>query len=99
MHINVINTEEKSNYKCEFSVVGHKDIITCLIYFKDENNKFYLVSSSLDNTLRIWDMGDKYKEIQKIEFNSQILDLCITDDNMFILVGTNNGCEIIKRNK
>lgn len=99
LHINVTNIHNKN--KLEYSLVGHKDIITCMNSYKIMyNNKEYylLVTGSLDGNIKFWDIEKNYLEVQNIKFKSEILDMCITEDGEYIVIGTNEGCEVIKKN-
>ena len=71
-----------------FFLEGHTKSVTCLAVTSD--NKF-LVSGSLDNTVRIWDIQKKTQEAALKGHTSYVTCLAITSNNHFIISGSSDS--------
>ena len=67
-HIGIINLNEKGDNKEVGKLLGHKDRVICIRYFRDPfTNKDYLISSDKKYVVIVWDLDDNYKKIMEVE--------------------------------
>lgn len=71
-----------------FEMNGHKDAISS-IKFYDQNR--YLVSSSFDKSVRIWDINSRTLKHTILDYNSEITCLYINHTNKLIITGSVDG--------
>jgi len=83
MHLVDIKSQQRT-----LSLVNHADWITS-ISFNPMQPK-YFVSSSLDKTIKIWQMGYN-KEIKTIEHSDAVWSASFSPDGKFIAVSQKNG--------
>ncbi|EAY05188.1 hypothetical protein TVAG_058450 [Trichomonas vaginalis G3] len=69
---------------------GHTSTVTCL----SSKNRQTFVSSSLDGTVRIWDVGEG-RELNKIELNDTPVSLDTTENGRMICVGMTKGFALL----
>jgi Prp8 binding protein len=90
--IKIYNLKKK---QLEFSLVGHTDTITGLSLSNDGN---YLLSNSMDNTIKCWDVrpfvqGDRcIKQFSGIShnFEKNLLRVCWSHDDSLISAGSSD---------
>ncbi len=72
------------------SIFAHEVAIQRATFAKDDN---FLVSSSIDGSIRIWDIGVHQKMLSRPFFGGKerIYNMAINDDKQFIATGDNDG--------
>ena len=80
-----------NTHKCEYSLFGHNDDVSCIIQSKQRENILY--SSSDDRTIKIWDL-DKKECLKTLQGHEDIIfNFCLKEinDNIFIASGSDDS--------
>lgn len=85
LHIHMTDVQTQQSV---LTLVNHADWITS-ISFNPMQPK-YFVSSSMDNTIKIWQQGYN-KEVETITLNDQVWSAKFSPDGRYIAVATKNG--------
>ncbi|GAB4510285.1 MAG: hypothetical protein OHK0046_06820 [Anaerolineae bacterium] len=67
---------------------GHTDIISRVIFTPDGT---HLLSGSWDRTIRLWNLATGVEEDQFAVFHDRVLDLDISPNSQYVLVGSGNA--------
>ncbi len=71
----------------------HDDSVSCVRFTPDEK---YIVSTGKDHTIRVYDVRNTNKEVQKFSHDlyrcsSSTSRLCISTNSKYVVVGSLNG--------
>ena len=80
----------KFNYSSQLdsTASGHLDEVTCLTGSKSAG---WLISGSLDRTIKFWDLGKGMQQVNKIQASSSILTTDVAESGNLIFSGHKDG--------
>jgi WD40 repeat protein len=76
--IRVWSIRYSDQYYCKYTLEGHNDTITSLLFL---SSNLYLISGSSDQSIRIWDSMSQYKCIKIILFHNDTISCLISVNN------------------